>query len=244
MRPLHLLLASALVVVPLAACSATYGDDGKPGIAPTGQGGERHYAVSGFDKVALGAAGDVTVRTGQAFGLTVTGEPGQLDTLKVTRDGSTLTLGHKAGTHWSGSGKIHWVVTMPRIAGADIGGSGSIRIDRAEGQDFHGNIGGSGDLSVAGLKVDRAVFAIGGSGNIDAAGQARAIDLSIGGSGKLRALPVTADTAKVTIAGAGDVAATVKTHADVTIVGSGNVEIAGGAKCSVTKMGAGTVRCG
>ena len=231
--------------LPIAACSMSVGDDDRaPGIAASGSGGERHYAVSGFDKIALAASGDVEVRTGQAFAVSVTGDAAALDTLKVTRDGNTLGLGRKNGVHLGHDSAIKWLVTMPHIAGADIGGAGSISIDKVDGGSFNGNIGGSGDLSVNGMKVDKATFAIGGSGNIAAAGAARALDLSIGGSGKLRATPLTAQTASVSIAGAGDVEATVKSHADVTIMGSGDVTIAGGAKCSVTKMGGGTVRCG
>lgn len=239
-------LAALLLAVPVAACSMSVDgdDDASPGIPASGTGGERHYAVSGFDKVALGAAGDVEVHTGQSFGLTVTGDPATLDTLKVTRDGSTLGLGRKPGVHWDKAGKVHWIVTMPTIASANIGGSGTVRIDKVEGGKFSGNIGGSGNIDVAAMHVDKASFGVGGSGDITAAGTARSLDLSIGGSGKLKATPLTAETASVTIAGAGTVEATVRTHADVTIVGSGDVTIAGGAKCSVTKMGAGTVRCG
>lgn len=241
---LVLLLAAGAATVAACSVQADDRDDTTPGVAATGSGGERHFAVSGFDRVALGAAGDVEVRTGQGFGLTVTGDPAVLDTLKVTHDGSTLGLGRKSGVHWDSGAKIHWLVTMPRIVGADIGGAGSVRIDKVDGGDFSGNIGGSGDIDVAAMRVDKASFGVGGSGNIAAAGTARSLDLSIGGSGKLRATPLTAETASITIAGAGNVEATVKNHADVTILGSGDVTIAGGAKCSVTKMGGGTVKCG
>ncbi len=242
MRPIYATL-SILAAGTLAACSVSFGDDDKPGLAATGSGGERHYAVSNFDKVALAASGDVEVRTGQRFGLTVTGAPGDLDSLKVTQDGGTLGLGRKAG-HWSSAGKVHWAVTMPDIAAADIGGSGSIVIDKVDRGQFEGAIGGSGNLSIVAMHVDQAKFSIGGSGDIAAAGKAKDLSLSIAGSGKLRAAPLAAETASISIAGAGNVDATVKSHADVTIMGSGDVTIAGGAQCSVTKMGGGTVRCG
>ena len=69
MRLILTSLAAMLVALPVAACSVSVGadDDKTPGIAASGTGGERHYAVSGFDKVALGGAGDVEVRTGQSF---------------------------------------------------------------------------------------------------------------------------------------------------------------------------------
>lgn len=245
MRRATTCLAVLLMAVPAAACTISGGDtDDKPGIAATGSGGERHFAVSGFDKIGLGGAGDVEVRTGQGFAVTATGDPATLDTLKVTREGTTLGLGFKHGVHWGGGSKVRWLVTMPQISEADIGGAGSVRIDRVAGGGFTGNIGGSGSIAVAQLRVDTAGFNIGGSGDIAAAGTARALDLSVGGSGKLMAKGLAADTADITIAGGGTVVATVKTHADVTIMGSGDVTIGGGAKCSVTKMGGGTVRCG
>lgn len=246
MRHLPAFTAAMLAIVSLSACSAhgvERDDDGSPGIAASGGGGERHYTVANFDRVALGAAGEVEVRTGQAFGLSVQGDPADLDRLKVTVDGNTLGLGRTSGAY-KDAGRIRWTVTMPRIRGADIGGSGAIRIDKAEAEDFTGNIGGSGDLSVAAMKVGKADFNIGGSGTVDVAGTATALGLQIGGSGKLHATPLTAQTASISIVGAGTIEATVKKTADVNIVGSGDVTIAGGAKCSVTKMGGGTVHCG
>ncbi|WP_174286959.1 head GIN domain-containing protein [Sphingomonas bacterium] len=247
MNRLHPAVTLLLLALPVAACSVHWNtdDDGKPGIAASGSGGERHWTVSGFDKVALAASGDVEVRTGgQSYAVTATGDPAALDTLKVTQDGNTLGLGRKQGVHWTGSDKIHWLVMMPRISEANIGGSGTIRVDKVEGTQFQADIGGSGTISIATMNVRQAGFGIGGSGTITAAGKARDVDLSIAGSGKLLANGLVADTASVSIAGAGNVEATVHSKADVTILGSGDVTIAGGAKCSVTKMGAGNVHCG
>ena len=238
-------IAFALFAIPVAACSASWNtdDDGKPGIAASGSGGERHWTVSGFDAVNVAAAGDVQVRVGPAFSLIASGTPEQLDKIKVTQDGHTLNIGRRRGVSW-GEGKLHFVLTMPAITGAGIGGSGTIAIDHVEGKAFEGNIGGSGKLMVAAMKVGKASFNIGGSGDVAAAGTAQSLSVSIGGSGSVKALPLSAQTADISIAGAGNVAATVTHTADVSIMGSGDVTVAGGAKCSVTKMGAGTVHCG
>lgn len=245
MRRLFLaLLVPAVAIVPLAACSAHWSDDDRPGIAPTGSGGERHWAVSGFDGVSLGTSGNVEVRTGPAFSLTGTGDAAMLDMVKVTLDGHDLSIGQKRGVHWTRGGRLHFVVTMPRIARANIGGSGSIAVDRVEGPAFDGNIGGSGSLDLRGVRVQRAKFAIGGSGDVKAAGSAGQLGVSIGGSGSVDAAPLVAETADVSIAGSGGLRATVRRSASVTVVGSGDVAITGGAKCSVTKMGSGSVHCG
>ena len=239
-------VALALLAFPIVACSAHWSsdDDGKPGIAASGSGGERHWTVSGFDTVNVAAAGDVQVRVGPAFSLTATGSPDMLDKVKVTQDGHDLNIGRRRGVSWGDGGKLHFVLTMPAIAGAGIGGSGTVAIDRVDGKAFEGNIGGSGKLDIAAMKVAKASFNIGGSGTVSAAGTAQSLSVSIGGSGNVKATPLSAQTADISIAGAGNVAATVAHSAAVSIMGSGDVTIAGGAKCSVTKMGAGTVRCG
>lgn len=245
-RAVHMPVLLAFLAMPVAACSFSWAaSDEQEGVAPSGTGATRTYPVNGFDTVALAAGGDVEVRVGPNFSVTATGAPATLDKVKVERDGDALKLGWKEGVRWSGGpDKVRYVVTMPRIAGANIGGAGSIAIDRVEGDAFEGNIGGSGRLDVRGMRVDKAAFSIGGSGDVAAAGAAQTLQINIGGSGDVRAAPLRAETAAVSIAGAGNVQATVARTADVTIVGSGDVTIGGGARCSVTKMGGGTVRCG
>lgn len=239
------LFAATAAIVPLAACSATWNtDDGKPGIAASGSGGERHWPVAGFDGVNVAASGDVEVRVGSGFSLTGTGDPAMLDMTKVTIEGHDLVIGRKRGASWNHGGKLHFVVTMPHIARAGIGGSGSIAVDRIDNPVFKGDIGGSGRLTLGAMHVGKASFNIGGSGDIAAAGTADRLDASIGGSGSVKAPALSAQTASISIAGAGDVDATVHQTADVTIVGSGNVALHGGAHCKVTKMGSGKVNCG
>lgn len=239
-------IACSLVALslPVAACSMGWGSDNAQGVAASGTGGTRTYAVRDFDAVALGGAGDVDVRVGNDWGVTATGTPESLDKLVVERDGRTLKLGRRRGTQWGGGDRVRFAVTMPRITEASIGGSGSITVDRVPQGDFEGNIGGSGTLDVRGLAVDKAEFSIGGSGKVLAAGRARSLEVNIGGSGDVNVTPLSTETADITIAGAGKVDATASRHAEVTILGSGNVTVGGGAKCSTTKMGAGKVRCG
>ena len=245
LRNVSISIPLALLLAPVAACSATVNaDDNGTVVAASGAGGTRQWAVKDFDTVGLGGAGDVEIRTGGAFGLTATGTSAALDKVRITRDGSALNIGHKKGVSWGRDDKVRFVVTMPEIKEADIGGSGNIVINRVQGENFEGNIGGSGNLDVRSLQIDKASFNIGGSGNIAAAGTAKTLDVSIGGSGKLRVAPLTAQIATITVAGSGDIQATVTNDADITIVGVGNVTIGGGAKCKVTKMGSGTVRCG
>ena len=233
-----------LTALPLLACS-NIGDDGSPGIPGSGTGSARTYQVSDFSKVSLRGSDDVDVRVGSAFSVRAEGDPEVLEYLKIEKDGDTLEIGrrNRTGFDWGGRGaKIF--VTMPRIVGAEIAGSGDMVIDRAEGATFDGDSAGSGTIAIATLAVDEATFDVAGSGGVRAGGTAKSVKIGIAGSGDIAAGGLKANAADISIAGSGNVKLDVTGNAKVSIMGSGDVDLGVNAKCSVTKMGSGDVRCG
>ena len=54
------------------------------------------------------------------------------------------------------------------MRGAELAGSGDIRIDRVAGDSFDGAIAGSGNLKVDHIEVGKLKLAIAGSGNATA----------------------------------------------------------------------------
>ena len=145
----------------------------------------------------------------------------------------------------SGGGKVVLQVTVPTLRGAELAGSGDLRIDSVAGEQFVGDIAGSGNLTVDRLQVGELKIDIAGSGSAKAsAGRATKAEYEIAGSGGIDAAGITTEAASVSIAGSGDVTAHASSTADVSIMGSGNVEVKGGAKCNVSKAGSGEVRCG
>jgi hypothetical protein len=240
--------AAALLLVPLAACSYHLDDDDStPGIAGSGSGTTRSFAVAGFSQVALRGSDDVDVRVGPAFSVRAEGPSDQLDKLKIVKDGDTLRIGrvHGARFHWGGHHEgVKIFVTMPRIAEANIAGSGDMTIDKAEGSKFVGSTAGSGGLSVGAISVDTADLSIAGSGDMALTGSAKQLTVNIAGSGNVDAGGLKAQGAKVSIAGSGGVKADVTGPAEVSVMGSGDVDLGAGAKCATSKMGSGSVRCG
>ncbi|MCP3734156.1 DUF2807 domain-containing protein [Sphingomonas sp. RP10(2022)] len=227
----------------LAACSIGH-DDG-PGVAPTGSGPTRSYAVDGFSKIDLGGGDDVDVRAGTAFSVRAEGPAEELDRLRIARDGDTLEIGRKRQAFgWGSRGKVKVYVTLPRLTEANIAGSGTMAVDRIEGGAFEGNIAGSGDLNIAALGVDEAKVSIAGSGNVRAGGAVKRLEVNVAGSGSLDAAGLRAERAEVSVAGSGDVRAAVTGEAKVELMGSGDVDLGAEARCSVSKMGSGSVRCG
>ena len=240
MRALPLLL-----VLPLAACSFG-GDDGGSGVAGSGSGATRTFAVADFTGIALRGSDDVDVRVGTGFSVRAEGPSAELDRLKIERVGDTLRIGrrNRTGFSWGSSDSVKVFVTMPRIAAATIAGSGDMTIDRVEGQRFDGDTAGSGDLNVAMLAVREAKLSIAGSGGMALKGSADRLTVDIAGSGDVDAAGLKANGATVSVMGSGGVSADVTGAATVSVMGSGDVDLGKGAKCATSKMGSGEVKCG
>lgn len=237
MRPYILAL-----LIPLGACGNSGGDG--TGVPGAGSGGARSFAVAGFTAVALDGPDDVDVRVGSAFSVRAEGDEAELAKLRIERQGDALHIGRVRQLGWSSGRGIKVYVTMPRIAAAELAGSGDLAVDRAEGPRFRGELAGSGNLSVAALATGEATLSLAGSGNVTAAGRADRLGVDVTGSGTVDASRLTASSAAVSIAGSGDVRAKVNGGAKVDISGSGDVDLGAGARCQVSKSGSGSVRCG
>jgi len=241
-------LALALVI-PLAACSFAWSSDdnspGGQGAPAQGTGTSRTFAVADFSAIALSGADDVDVRVGTGFSVRAEGPTDALDRLRIERDGTTLKVGRRNGVDmgWSRSGHVKIFVTLPRLAGASVSGSGDMAIDRVEGTSFAAAVAGSGNLGIAALKVDDAALSIAGSGDVTATGTAGTLSVKIAGSGDIDAPRLRARAASINIAGSGSIRAVVEGPAAIDLRGSGDVDLGPAARCTVSKRGSGSVRC-
>lgn len=236
-----LLLAGAAVA--LSGCNMFARD------RASGQTASRDYPVGAFTRLAVAGDYDVEVRTGGRVGVRAEGAANRLEAMKVEVDGDTLNIGRRKNPGWNWSGnwsdgdKVRLVVTVPALQGAELAGSGDIRVDRATGPAFTGSIAGSGDLRLAAVDAKSVKLEIAGSGSIHAAGKADTVAYEIAGSGDIDAPGLAAKTASVSIAGSGGVTGHASESAEIDIAGSGDVILTGGAKCTVSKAGSGDASC-
>lgn len=207
----------------------------------------RSFDVRGFDRVSLRGSDNVVVRVGGTESVTATGPNDVLDKLEIKVVDGELRVGREKhwGFNWSSDhGPTVITVTLPRLRGASIAGSGDMKVDNVQTASFEGSVAGSGNLTIGMLQADTASLDVAGSGDTSVGGSAKSIDVSIAGSGNVDARGLKSERAKIRIAGSGDVRAAVSGEADVSIIGSGDVDIAGNPRCRVSKMGSGDVRCG
>lgn len=238
------LMAAAAIAAAAAvgACGTSNAQSGGPTVS-------RNFPVQGFERIEVAGPYDVEVRTGVAPSVQATGPERELERLVVEVRGDRLSIHPRKerrtfGFGWSKHEPVSLRVTVPNLRGAEIAGSGDIRINQVRGDQFEGHIAGSGDLSVDQLEVGRLMLGIAGSGVAQAReGRAREVRYEIAGSGDIDARGVASEQASVSIAGSGNVRAHATGTAKVEIAGSGDVEMSGGARCSVSKHGSGEVRC-
>ena len=210
---------------------------------------ERNYQVGGFERIEAAGGYEVEVHTGAAPSVHAKGSEKDLERLVIEVKGDRLLI-HPLEKHgmfhigWRSHGKTVISVTVPQLRGADVAGSGDIRIDNVRGDSFAGTIAGSGGLSLGNVEVKSLDFRIAGSGSAQGQkGRAQNVSLNIAGSGDIDTKGVASETASVSIAGSGNVTAHASGTASVSMMGSGDVELSGGAKCSISKHGSGDVRC-
>ena len=208
----------------------------------------RTYQVGNFQQIEVAGPYDVDVRTGGSPGVSAQGPEKLLERTDVTVEGNKLVIrSHRSGFFHMGFGSnrgAKFTVTVPQLTGASLVGSGDVRVDRIQGQDFEGSLAGSGDLSVGSMNVQSLKLSIAGSGDLKAGtGKAQSADYNIAGSGDLDASTVDVQEMQISVAGSGGVHAHGSGSAQVSIMGSGDVDITGGAKCQISKAGSGDVHC-
>lgn len=236
-------VAAAIIAASAAtsACGHQREESGGPTVS-------RSYQVGNFQEIEVAGPYDVEVRTGGNPSVAGKGSEKLLERTVVEVKGDKLVIHPQKrdgffNFGWSTRGKASFTVTVPRLSGATIAGSGDIRVDKVQGNSFEGVVAGSGGLNVGALDVQQLKLAIAGSGGVKAAGKAQAAKYDIAGSGDVDAGAVQTQDLKVSIAGSGGIKAHSSGNADVSIMGSGDVEVTGGAKCNVSKAGSGDVRC-
>ena len=243
MKRIATLLLPALMV---AGCNAHGGE--KEGGGPSGQAGRKDFPVGAFDRIELAGSPDVVVAVGAGPAVVAEGDTGLIERLDVRVEDGILKIGHKKGSWSFGWSKdksplrIH--VTAPALRGASLTGSGDMRIDKVQADNFAAAMTGSGDMDIGQLRARTAAFAVTGSGDIRAAGAAESASYSVTGSGAVHAAGLEVKRASVKVMGSGNVDARASETADVSVMGSGDAVVSGTAKCSVNKAGSGDARCG
>lgn len=201
--------------------------------------------VKGFTKVNFGISGDLFVDFGSDFNVVLEGNSSDLEDIETEVSNGRLVI-KKENFRFDINHKVTVHITMPRLEGLSVSGSGKAEITSpvkdADRLDL--DVSGSGKIITSGIVADRLNCSISGSGNIEigAQGSADSGEIHISGSGNYQGEQMVIDNLQVSISGSGNCTCKAGDSLSASVSGSGNVHYAGNPKLDVRVSGSGKVR--
>lgn len=190
--------------------------------APAAAGQQR--TVEAFHAVSFSSSGTVDIAVGKTQSVSIEASPELLARVTTeVRDG-TLYVGRKSdrdNNSWRDDGPLVVHISVPRLDGAKMSGSGKLNID--------------------GLNGGTTAVGISGSGNIVAKGALDKLDLDISGSGRAELTDLAVKNAAVKISGSGNVKINAKDTLEARISGSGDLRYMGSPRITSKVSGSGSI---
>jgi hypothetical protein len=203
-------------------------------------------SVRNFTKVSFGVAGDLFIKIGPEYLLTIEGDKRILDEIETVVSGDRLTI-KKENWRFSfnNDDRVTINLTMPELEGVGVSGSGKAQImDPVEADQLSLSVSGSGKLITNNLNVDDLSCGISGSGDVilGSGGSIDTGEISISGSGGFSGEEIEIDHLKVSISGSGNCRCKTGDSLEAHVSGSGNVTYVGNPKVNARVSGSGHVR--
>lgn len=223
----------ALILVTILATSNSFGQSIK-----------EPRDVKGFSQVNFGGSGDLFISFGPVYEVVLEGERKYIDNITTVVEGEKLIIRRKNRVQGSDE-KITVYITMPKIDGLGLSGSGKAEItDAINGEDLDLGISGSGKVILADLDLMNLDCGISGSGSVSLTGRGKInnAEVAISGSGSYRGEGISAGTMEVAISGSGNCYCNVEESLEAAISGSGSVIFSGSPKIDAKVSGSGRVK--
>lgn len=212
-----------------------------PGFHPQGAVTTETRSLSDFHTVDLGVSGDVEISQGESFNVSVTTNSDLMHLLRTKVDNGRLVIDFEENV--SGYEKLLIQITMPKLDGISVGGSGNVVAKTPIQSEFMDLVvAGSGDIRIDNLTTNNLDADIAGSGNISLGGSASDADFSIAGSGDVDAKNLKTLNCSAEISGSGGIECHVQEKLKAAISGSGDVFYSGEPQTEVAVSGSGSVQ--
>lgn len=202
--------------------------------------------VRNFSKVSYGISGELILRIGPEYSLTIEGDKDDIEEIITTVSGGRLTIRQD---NWrigfrNQTDRVTIYLTMPEVEAIGVSGSGKLRImDPVEADDLDLSVSGSGRLTTSAVSADNLHCGISGSGGITLGkGSIDEATISISGSGSFSGEEADIDRLEVSISGSGSARCGEVNELEAHVSGSGNVTYAGSPRVNARVSGSGKVR--
>src|SRR5205807_3986709 len=195
-------------------------------IKGSGKSVTREIKLADFSKVEAGAAFEVLIVKGEAFGVKITADDNLIDDVSAARDGTTLHIGLKTRSRAVHNG--HWKaeITMPKLEGIKLDGASQGTFKGFEAKSFTANVAGASKLT-GDLKADNVKLAATGASKLKLLGSARDGTVAAEGASALDLQDFALVHADVKLSGASKATVRVSEKLDYNVSGASSLSYRG-----------------
>jgi hypothetical protein len=182
--------------------------------------------VAGFTSLSSHGAMDVQISYGNSNSIEIQADENLLPYIETSVEDGKLTIKPKKNVNLKSRSKIIVSVSMTKINGLQLSGSGNINGDGNFTSDGNTNVmvSGSGNIKLNSGSFKDLGLSVSGSGNIDLKkGTADNVHIAISGSGNVDCSGITSNNVDAKISGSGNARVNANKSIDASISGSGNV---------------------
>lgn len=229
---LHYFSCIALLVLSLSACI-------REDVGPY-QGDKQTYALTGFDRLDMGSAFDITVQSGPAFAIVAEGDRRNLDDLDVYIRNSTLFARYR--TNRNRQHQTSFSITMPTVRGVAFSGASQSSITGfASLSELDIELSGASKSEFAG-DAARTTIDLSGASTLQLNGRGTVLSAELSGASTLRAFPYPVGEATIDASGASKATISVSNVLVVDASGASTIRYRGAPTVRQRTSGASTVQ--
>lgn len=210
---------------------------------------ERKLLVASFENIVVVGDIDVAVVTGKAVSAKASGDKRVLDSLKLERTGTTLTVRvldlYNDDKKKPVTEPLRIMLTTQIIQNVVLSGNGMVSVSSIrQPNDAKILLAGNGKVTVGNVTADKLTVNIDGNGQVDiGGGVVRDGRVTIIGSGRFEGAKLQQRKLRLEHNGNASSSATVAEGTDITNRGSGNIAIGGNGTCFIKLAGRAAIDC-
>jgi len=199
--------------------------------------------VSGFSRLEVSGAGNVTIIQDGTEALTVETDNNVMQFITSRVNGGTLSIGLEfPGLRSVIPSRLNLTLHVKDLSSISSSGSWNVVAASFKPANLDIATSGSAKVTINDLRVDKLTVDISGSGEMYFAGHANSQNVKISGSGTYKAGDLQTRDTSVEVSGSGNVTAWATTNLDANVSGMGTVSYYGSPQVAFNESGSGKIK--
>ena len=190
----------------------------------------KKFAVSGFNKLAMGSAFKIDVKQGSSFSVTAAGKSEDLRDIETKVSGGILKIGYE-GNNWHKNRKTVTIsITMPNLQGVDFSGASTATVGEFSGvKNMDISVSGASRTTME-LSAQKVAIDVSGASSLILTGKCDVLNGEVSGASTFKGKDFPAKEVNIDASGASSAAvvASATIHAEAS--GASSVRYSGSVK--------------